>query len=205
MDLIGAKIGRFTVIRECERKIKPSGQKVIMFLCKCECGNLKKIQKYQLTHKRTSSCGCYTKEAQSKFNTKHGMSSSKIYNIYRAIKRRIYNKNCKDYKDYGGRGIKIEWVDFNSFLFDMGESYKNGYSIERKDVNGNYCKDNCIWIALIEQSKNKRNTLYVKYNGADIRLKDLCMIKKINYNLVWQRIKKYNFTIEDAIIRKKHL
>lgn len=79
-----------------------------------------------------------------------------IFNIYHGIRQRCYNPRHKDYKYYGGRGIKCEWESFDDFQRDMKSSYKIGLSIDRADVNGNYNKHNCHWIPRREQPKNRR-------------------------------------------------
>lgn len=89
-----------------------------------------------------------------------GRRKHPLYRTWQNIKTRCYNKNCKYYSDYGGRGIRVckEWLnDFNVFCTDMGEKPTPRHSIERDDVNGDYCKSNCRWATIHEQQANKRN------------------------------------------------
>lgn len=95
------------------------------------------------------------------------VSKTKEYETWYSMKRRCYNPKSHKYKNYGGRGIKVcdRWMDptngFQNFLADMGPRPGKGYSIERVDVNGDYCPENCKWITIQEQKFNKTNTLIV--------------------------------------------
>ena len=91
-------------------------------------------------------------------NDKHGMSYSREYSSWHMMKERCLNKNLKQYKNYGGRGITIcdEWISsFSAFYRDMGNRPKDT-SIDRVDNNGNYCKENCKWSNSVEQNNNQR-------------------------------------------------
>jgi hypothetical protein len=75
------------------------------------------------------------------------------------MRKRCRNPKHKDFRSYGGRGIGIceRWDSYENFRTDMGPR-PVGYSIERVDVNGNYCPENCIWIPMVQQAKNKRQS-----------------------------------------------
>lgn len=96
---------------------------------------------------------------------KHGKCHSPIYCSYAGAKTRCNNIKNKDYKMYGGRGIKMEWASFKDFFTDMGETYKLGLTLERIDVNGNYCKENCKWADRKAQANNRTNSRLFEYNG----------------------------------------
>ena len=91
---------------------------------------------------------------------KHGLSQTREYNHWKKMMQRCYHETNPDYPLYGGRGIKVveAWHDVRNFVADMGEVPKVGgrMSIERVDVNGDYGPDNCIWLPLRLQSKNRR-------------------------------------------------
>lgn len=106
----------------------------------------------------------YTKTGEAHHQYKHGAGSTKIrhplYLKWCAMKRRCFNKNEKCYKNWGGRGITVceKWLSFENFARDMGPSFKPGLSLDRIDVNGNYEPNNCRWVTLAEQNRNKRST-----------------------------------------------
>lgn len=78
------------------------------------------------------------------------------------MKTRCYNPNSRDYQYYGGRGIAIcaEWLsDFATFQnWAMSHGYRDDLSIDRINVNGNYCPDNCRWATATEQRHNRRDS-----------------------------------------------
>ena len=89
--------------------------------------------------------------------TKHGLSKTPVYNSWLAMISRCNNHNRNQYKNYGGRGITVcsRWLEFKNFFEDMGER-PDGLTIERKNNNLGYFKENCKWATKIEQSRNQR-------------------------------------------------
>lgn len=116
-----------------------------------------------------------------------------LWNIYHGMKKRCLNSNCKRYKDYGGRGITVcdEWlIGFDQFAeWALRNGYKKGLTIERKDVNGNYCPENCIWITRKEQAFNKRGSVLIEYRGEVKNLMVWCNELGLKYDAIHNRIK----------------
>lgn len=134
----------------------------------------------------------------------HRMDEHKrLWRIWNGIKRRCLRPNEPRYKDYGGRGITLDpgWLNFDNFAeWALSHGYTDELTIERIDVDGNYCPENCKWITRLEQCKNKRNTLWVMYHGEKVRLQDLAETAVVSYDTVHDRIYKRGWDIERALI-----
>ncbi len=121
--------------------------------CLCDCGNEKIVRRTNLRSGRTKSCGC--------LYTKHGAAGKtkklpKLYGAWISMKQRCYNPNCKSYKRYGGRKIRVcdEWSEYIPFRdWALLNGYKEGLSIDRKENDGNYEPYNCQWITQSENVK----------------------------------------------------
>lgn len=164
--LTGETMGYLFIEKDLGKEVK-NGKVRRYYKCICKCGNVVKRERWTLlgNNSKVKSCGCYKKEFLSKERKTHGMSETRFYNIYLGMKNRVFNTNYKKYKQYGGRGIKVceRWLDFKNFKKDMHESYlehvkKHGEentTIERKEIDGDYCPDNCIWATKTEQNHNR--------------------------------------------------
>ena len=155
------------------------------------------------------SCGC--REG----NIKHGMNGTRFYAIHHDMVTRCCNPNSKAYNNYGGRGIKVcdRWLGESGFIHfkeDMYDSYlkraeecggEQYISIDRKDVNGDYCKENCRWATRKEQANNVRTNHIVYYNGEELSLAeavDKYAIDGLDYNTIKKRIYA-GWSIEEAL------
>lgn len=128
------------------------------------CDNVFDCIIYAINSGKTKSCTCLRK--QNKQGYKHGMDGTKIYSIWSHMKQRCYSPNNTNYKNYGGRGIKVcdRWLNsFANFLEDMS-CHPKFLSLDRIDNDGNYCKENCRWATRKEQGNNKRNSRKNKIN-----------------------------------------
>lgn len=203
VDITGQRFGRLTAIKRME-SIKTKGGKFRgRWLCKCDCGNKKIILLDDLRGGHTNSCGCLGDENRRNVNRIHGMTGTRIYSEWLSMKARCYNKDLDCYGRYGGRGIKVcsEWKDNFQAFYDwaMENGYKDNLTIERKDVNGDYCPENCEWITMKEQAKNRRTTLRVKdENGNEVYAMDVAKEKGISMHVVVAR-KRNGWSLEDAL------
>lgn len=136
-------------------------------------------------------------------NKSHGMRNTRIYSIWRNMRNRCKYPSARNYSNYGGRGITYDsrWDSFEEFHKDMGESYEEGLTLDRIDVNGNYCKDNCRWIPLSEQARNKRGNYKIVYKGNQQSLIDVYAQSKstVPYSLVYNRVAMSGWDVETAL------
>lgn len=189
-DYENRKFGRLTVVNIAYRR-----NRKIFLKCKCLCGNTTIASLNNLKSGSVKSCGCLRIEN----NEKHGMCNTKLYRVWNTMKQRCNNPRDLEYKNYGGRGIKVceEWEnDFRSF-YDW--SVKNGYvscdtksdiSIDRIDVNADYSPDNCRFVTMHIQSRNKRNNIWIEYDGKRKILMDWSISTGIKYSTLLGRYYK---------------
>ena len=184
------------------------------WICRCECGTMKSIIPIKVLTGNTTSCGCHKNKAISEYNEnvkkRHGCARNgkkkRIYTIWSGMRARCSNPNLHDYPNYGGRGIKVceEWK--NSFEAFRDWAYKNGYndelSLDRMDVNGDYCPENCKWATREEQQRNKQKTERYEYKGNLVTLAEIAEDCGVRYGTLYQRIKYYGLSLEEAISAK---
>lgn len=123
-------------------------------VCRCDCGRLYKREYFKLKYGIVAQCReCY-------LQTRHHLNNTKLHRCWSAMKQRCYNKKEKAYKDYGARGIKVceQWKnDFLSFYnWATTHGYSDNLSIDRINVDGDYCPKNCRWTDQHTQSANTR-------------------------------------------------
>jgi len=156
-DLTGQRFRKLTVLRYAHT----NGHRY--WVCRCDCGNEITVASNHLKKIRgTASCGCAIAE--------HGAARkgavTPLYRIWLSMRERCNNPKCADYRHYGARGITVcpEWDDFAVFKDDMGDRPK-GRSLDRRDNDGPYCKDNCRWATRQEQAANTRTARWIEFNG----------------------------------------
>ena len=178
------------------------------WLCKCECGNMVNVTTGHLLSGHSTSCGCTRLQNSIKAtkisNAKHGMKGTKEYKAWSEMKQRCINQNAQQYKNYGARGIKVcdRWLQsFENFYADMGKA-PDGFSIDRIDVNGDYCPENCRWASIREQQNNKRNTFFITFNGITKPLSYWSETLGIKPNTIHARIRYLHWSIEKALTKQ---
>ena len=162
-DLTGQTFGQLTVVSLLPNRNKHGKA---LFRCRCSCGGWSPaVVGGDLTSGRTKSCGCEQRRISAEKNTTHGLSNkagNAHYRRWKGIKQRTGNPSDKNYKHYGGRGIKMYPAWFNSFVYfkewldnNLGPC-PEGYSLDRIDNDGHYAPDNLRWASAKQQRINQR-------------------------------------------------
>ena len=157
-SLVGQRFGRLTVVEQVPR---PEGRvlQARFWVSSCDCGGTALSSTYDLTHGKSTSCGCKRNESVSVMMATHRLTKTSEYRSWYAMKTRCSNPRQKDWHLYGGRGISVcpRWSDsFESFLADMGPKPTVLHTIERIDTDGNYEPGNCCWATRSDQRRNQR-------------------------------------------------
>ena len=201
LKLEGAIFGRLTVLSQSESVDTGSGLRAF-WNCLCKCGKTLVVSGNLLKQGRKKSCGCLSLESLSNRATTHGKSHTREFRIWSAMRSRCRNKNVNGYENYGGRGIKVceRWESFDNFILDMGES-PSGFSIERKDTNGNYEPLNCIWADRTTQARNKRSNRIIEFNGVSKCLIEWANDLGIDQSSLRERLNLW--TLEESLTTPK--
>lgn len=195
IEMVGKVFGRLIVVSESHIE-----NTAYHWICVCSCDDKKKIivSGRELRNGNIISCGCHRDELLQ--NKPICKSKSPEYRSWICMKNRCYYKKDKDYYNYGGRGIKVcdRWLEsFENFYEDMGLRPEH-CSLDRKDNNQDYYKENCKWSTRQEQSKNKRNVVYIEYDGRKMILSDWAKEVNKSAQCIGHRLSS-GMTIEEAL------
>lgn len=160
----------------------------------CDCGKSSVIRGDSLRSGNTKSCGCASPRLT------HGLSGHAAYDACWNAKDRCSNKAHKQYANYGGRGIQFKFTSFEQFWEELGPTWEEGLTLDRKDNNGHYEPGNCRWATYSEQNSNRRNrrsSLHVTVNGQLLTLKQLSQVTGKSRYLIVKMYHKHGPNFRD--------
>lgn len=138
------------------------------------------------------------------FVVKHGMAGTRLYRAWTNMRNRCNRKADKEYKHYGGRGIKVceEWKnDFETFKeWALSNGYYDNLTLDRIDTNGNYEPNNCRWITRKAQNNNMTTNVRLTYNGITHNLSEWSEITGISYPTIQGRVRR-GWKTEDILFK----
>lgn len=188
-DETGNKYGRLKVINF--NGINKSNN--ALWNCVCDCGKAVVVIGNCLRSGNTKSCGCINREG----NPTHGLFYHPIYKSYQAAKSRCTYSSQPHWHDYGGRGIEFRLGSFEEFNAAMKDSWFDGATIGRKDVDGHYEYGNIRWETNAQQARNKRANVKYTHNGETLIQSDWARKIGITEVSLAERIK--NWGLERAL------
>lgn len=153
-NLSGQKFGRLTALEYLAGSA---------YRCRCDCGEEITVSTDRLKNGATRSCGCLRREVSTKKAAKHNGATEPLYHVLSSMHQRCENPNNKNFKWYGAMGVAVceDWKLKNYLAFKawaIANGYRPGLTIDRENPNGDYCPENCRWITIQEQQRNRRNS-----------------------------------------------
>lgn len=126
----------------------------------------------------------------------------RLRRIHTAMKTRCSNPNATGYANYGGRGICVcpEWQAYPPFKdWALANGYADDLSIDRIDVAGDYCPENCRWATRAEQANNTRANRRLTFQGRTMTLRQWAKEFGFSANQISDRINTLKWPIERAL------
>lgn len=185
LRLAGQTFGHLTVLHRAGRIARRSA-----WLCKCSCGTEITVRSDKLVQNKIRACGKNGHTWVSVRPKSLRLSYPNEYSIWNGMRDRCRNEKTKAYRWYGEKGVKVcrRWNRFEKFLADMGPRPSSEHSIERKDPRGHYEPDNCCWLLINQQGRNKRRSQWVEFKGERRLVCELADEHHIPRGTVWYRL-----------------
>ncbi len=200
VDLIGERYGRLTVIAKSGQEKEKHRRS--LWLCECDCGKQKIVTTDHLKSGSTKSCGCLKREVATaqilEYSAQnpgarrtHGATGKKIYWAYQHMMERCYSPQSERFISYGARGICVcdEWKNNPKAFVDwsLSNGFEEDLTLDRINVNGDYCPENCRWVSWDVQANNKRSSVYVNVRGEKLTLAQVAQKYGLRKGTVWWR------------------
>lgn len=205
IDLTGQRFGRLVALRIDNSQKHRLGR---LWECQCDCGGIIIVIAAKLRNGHTRSCGCLYKDSRKWAALIHGHATVKgetsEYRSWRGMIQRVFNPKNNNYPRYGGRGIKIcdRWLGehgFENFLEDMGPKPGRGFSIERRDNDGDYEPNNCYWATPKEQAANRSSRKVIEVKGIKKSQHEWGIFLRVDERLIHNRL-RLGWSEERAIL-----
>lgn len=201
-DLTGQTFNRLTVLGFAgymkESPNSSPSKTAAYWFAQCTCDKSVLVRGTSLLAGFTSSCGCFKRDSSIEYckrtKRKHGQVGTKLYYVWTGLRTRCNNPRNTYFRYYGGRGITYtkEWESFESFRdWALASGYEEGLSIERIDVDGNYCPENCTWISLGDQQKNKTNAVLIIKDGETHSVAEWARITGLTDSVIRHRMERH--------------
>lgn len=182
-DLSGRVFRSLTVLRRSPDK--GTGTKpVVKWECRCVCGATVAVKSDSLLSGHTVSCGC-GKRVHGKAN------KERLYQTWKNMRRRCRDPKNTRWARYGGRGIAIcpEWDDYAVFrMWALSAGYTDELTIDRINVDGNYCPENCRWETPKTQANNVSRNHLIEFEGREITMSQLADELGLSYSALQHRV-----------------
>lgn len=187
-DISGMRIGHLVVLKYEGQDLRHHA----LWSCLCDCGKTIRVNSSNLIWGNTKSCGCLRKKLNTEKCTTHGLSKTRLYEIWAGMKKRCINPNSHAYERYGGREITVcnEWMDFPPFYkWAIANGYEEDLTIERKNNDGNYEPSNCVWATYKIQARNMKTNHRISFRGEVFCINEWAEKLNIAPGTLWNRIK----------------
>jgi hypothetical protein len=186
IDLTGKRFARWTV-----NGLSHQVDKMLYWHCVCECGTKRAVFGGDLKRGGSLSCGCLTRERSSARLATHRMTTHPAYSSWKHMKTRCTNHKDRNYRLYGGRGVRLceRWLSFEKFWEDMGPTWLSGASIDRIDTNGDYAPENCRWATPLQQAGNRRTQRLINTPDGPMSVTEAAKLFGLTRNTIFARIR----------------
>lgn len=195
IDLTGQQFRFLTVLRR-----HGVSKNRITWVCHCVCGKKIVCTGKSLRNGGKRSCGCKKGEMCVETMGTHGVSRHPLYGCWLNMIRRCSDKEGKNWRNYGGRGITVcqRWMKLENFIADMGDSYVPGLTLDREDNDLGYSKGNCRWVDYVVQNNNQRGNAFIDTPKGRMTISQASQAFGINRNALQSRLRR-GMSVEEAL------